>query len=154
MYNEPRTYLSQSHPKCWLSGACSDFDLGFCWEIPQLFVVWGLRHLFSIFNQTLRAFTDIFGLDFVTAVYQLPYTFVIHQRKLCFFILFTPLTLSLGNPQNISLFLGCLINFVMFVRSVRKLQPICKEYRTTKKLKPKCSFKAIRIRVETMVNEL
>lgn len=29
--------LSQSHPKCWLSGACSDFDLGSAEKFPNFF---------------------------------------------------------------------------------------------------------------------
>lgn len=75
--------LSQSHPKCWLSGACSDFDLGSAEKFPNFFWVrwWGGRHLSSIFNQTLTAFTD-FSTWLCDCSISITSSFVIHQETL------------------------------------------------------------------------
>lgn len=108
------------------------------WEIPQLFwlrcregVGQGGRHLLSIFNQTLTAFTDRLTWLCDCSI-SITSAFVIHQETLFDFHI-PPTAPSVYAPLYIVFIFGCLINFVTNVqqlRSVRKLQPICKEYRT------------------------
>lgn len=131
--------LSQSHPKCWLSGACSDFDLGFAEKFPNFFGCdvekgWGRG------DDTFRAYlirpwqrSQTAWLDLTLRMQYINYLCICNPSRNPFWFSYSPPVPSVYALLYIVFIFGCLINFVTNVqqlRSVRKLQPICKEYRT------------------------